>query len=142
MELPPPHDPTAPVVALDLIDNATGGSGHCTGSGADHSPDRPSDHCASRGANRRAGGLLARGAGTGQETQGCHEHQFLHELPPTDPFRGISTTPAKLDSSMTWAGKEENILDVALFSGIMAPNASSTEISGTAASEPALACRA
>jgi hypothetical protein len=105
MELPPPHDTTAPVVALDLIDDAAGGSGHRASSGADHRPDRPSDHCASRGANRSAGSLLTRGACAGQETQGCDEYELLHELPPTDPLRDISTTPAKLDSSMAWAKK-------------------------------------
>ena len=79
-----PHDAPAPIVPLDLIHDASRRSGDRSSPGPHHGPDGPTNHRASRGADRRAGALLPGGAGSSQETQGCNKDELLHERPPCD----------------------------------------------------------
>ena len=80
----PPYNAPAPIVPLDLIHDASGRSGDRSSPGTHHGPDWPTNHRASRGANRRAGALLPSGAGSSQETQSCNKHELLHKRPPHD----------------------------------------------------------
>jgi hypothetical protein len=80
----PPYNAPTPIVPLNLIHDASGRSGDRSSPGTHYGPDWPTNHRASRGANRRTGTLLPGGAGSSQETQGCHKHELLHEHPPHD----------------------------------------------------------
>jgi hypothetical protein len=78
----PPYNAPTPIVPLDLIHDPSGRSGDRSSPGTHYGPDWPTNHRAGRGANRRTGALLPGGAGSSQETQGCHKHELLHEHPP------------------------------------------------------------
>jgi hypothetical protein len=77
----PPYNAPALIVPLDLVHDASGRSGDRSSPGTHHGPDRPTNHCAGRGAKRRAGALLPRGAGSRQETQSCNRDELLHKRP-------------------------------------------------------------
>jgi hypothetical protein len=59
-----PPDDAASVVPLHLINNPTGRSGYRSSPSTNHGSDRSPDDRACGSANRRACGLLPRGAGT------------------------------------------------------------------------------
>jgi hypothetical protein len=80
----PPYNAPTPIVPLDLIHDPSGRSGDRSSPGTHYGPDWPTNHRAGRGANCRTGTLLPGGAGSSQETQGCHKHELLHEHPPHD----------------------------------------------------------
>jgi len=126
---------------LDLVHRTSGGSGHRPSSGTNYGTHRTSDNRAGGGADGRAGGLLARGAGACQETQSRHEHEFLHDLPPTDPIPGYPNNSGKAGqfSDLTKkVGKDPEHHQV--FRSKETATGSEA-ISGKAAGEPALDCR-